>query len=663
MKFLKTVLKNFKVLFRLKTSLLAIIFGPLLVIFLIGFAFNSPSTIQISVGYHAPDNSTLTLDFIDTMEENGYLLKSFPDNQSCTRELEHGLIHTCIVFPANFTIEKDKVNMITFFVDKSRVNLVYNVIEGVSEQIGIKSEELSKSLTEKLTSTLTSTGTVIDSNIGSLIKIKKDVASSSTDAQDIRDDLSAIDLDSDLVEIDADEEIDSVEYTVASILDQVRDAEEFAATNLSNSAVDEIFDDLVDDIIDLQNESDHALDELRAAISSASASLDEVAGKLDTAKEKTASSKDSINKLQDKLQSIASDIDDVKVSLESASRDISTIEITSSDQIVNPITTRIETVSSESNQLMILFPYVLMLIIMFVGLMLSSTLVVVEKKSRASFRVFTTPTRDEYFILTTFITAFIIVAVQLAIILGAVSYFLIDVFTANLGLNILLIALASSIFIMLGMAIGYLMNSQQGSNMFSISIGAIFLFISNMVLPIETVAPYLQKIAQFNPYVLASEMFRKSILFGITFGDVLFELLTLLAYSVIVFLLIIASQKFSKMKYFHRNPRVKEKRDKKERGMWIKHKHILSEKDFIAEVRALDEKEYEQYILKRSVRVKKFIKQELQRPQIAKRLRKLTKKDLLNEFAKENKAILEAIKKKHEERKHQKKPSSSQKNE
>lgn len=650
MKFYKTVLKNFKVLFRLKTSLFAIIFGPLLVIFLIGFAFSSSSNIQISIGYHAPDNSSLTNEFIQTMENNDYVLKQFPDNESCLKELKHGLIHTCVFFPTDFVIAEGKENLITFMIDKSRVNLVYNVIESVSQQIGIKSEELSKSLTEKLTSTLTDTATGIDTNIGSLIKIKKDVSESVKDAEIIRDDLANIDLESGSIDINAEKEIDEVDDLVDNILDAVRDAQEFAAINLSNSEVDEIFDDLVDDVIDLQNMSENATDTLRAKIEEASNSLDDVAAKLDNAKERTDNSRQKIRELQDKLDDISNDVDKVKESLESMSRDISTIEITSSDQIVNPITTKIETISSDSNQLMILFPYVLMLIIMFVGLMLSSTLVVVEKKSRASFRVFTTPTRDEYFILTTFITAFIIVAAQLAIILGAVSYFLIDVFTANIGVNILLIVLASSIFIMIGMAVGYLMNSQQGANMTSISLGAIFLFLSNMVLPIESISPYLQQVAYYNPYVLASEMLRKSILFKISFNELLLDLLTLFAYSVIIFAVIIASQKFAKMKYFHRNPHIKTRKDRKEKGLWIKHRHIVTEKDFIEEVRSLNEKEYNKYIMKRSVKIKAFIKKDLERPTIAKKLRKFTKKELLEQFAKENKLILEDIKRKHEER-------------
>ena len=38
-----------------------------------------------------------------------------------------------IIFPENFKVEKDKSSEITFYVDKSRVNIAYNVIDGVSE--------------------------------------------------------------------------------------------------------------------------------------------------------------------------------------------------------------------------------------------------------------------------------------------------------------------------------------------------------------------------------------------------------------------------------------------------------------------------------------------------------------------------------------------------
>ncbi|MCF7799212.1 ABC transporter permease [Candidatus Woesearchaeota archaeon] len=639
----------------MKTSLLAVVFGPLVVILLIGLAFSSTTGIQLTIGYHAPDDSQLTQEFIANMEANNYLLKEFVDVNSCISELELGLIHTCIAFPENFVIEKDKENNITFYVDKSRINLVYTVIDSVSEQIGVKSEELSKSLTETLTSTLTSTATGIDSSIGSLIKAKKDMTTAITNTQSISTNLDTIDLEQVSISIDVSSDISAIENFIDDIIDEIESVQTTIQSQNETPAVDSIIDDLLSEANNISSNADNATDILQGKISSAIGKLDDVEEKMSAAKEVTQSSKTMISDVKKNLESINSEIDDVKATLESISRDINTIEITSSEQIINPISTTIQTVSADDNKLLTLFPYVLLLIVLFVGLLLSSTLVVIEKRSRASFRVFTTATRDEFFIISTFVTSFIIIAMQVALILGLVSYFVVDFITPNIWVNIVLLILSSSLFIMIGMAIGYLMSSQQGANMASISIGSVLLFISNLVLPLESISPYLQNLAQYNPYVLASETFRRSILFQVSFKDILIDLLLLLAYSVIIFILIVVFQKLSKIRYFQHNPHVKAKKAKEEMdGIWLKDKLIKTEKDFIRQINSLSEEEYIKLVKRRSIKIKKFVKRDLDKPFIASKIYKYNKKELLDEFAKANEEIIKKIQKKHTARNHQK---------
>lgn len=653
MKFIRAIIKNFKVLFRLKAALIAIIFGPLFVIFLIGFAFNSTNAIQLTVGYNAPDDSVLTTDFITNLEDK-YTTKSFLSGEDCVEELKHGLVHTCIFFPKDFVISKGKVNNLTFVVDKSRVNLAYTVIEGVSEQIGIKSDELSKDLTQTLTSTLTKTGTIIDNNIGSLIKIKKDMTENIKDVDQINSDLDNIDLEVQDISFSGTSIIASVDTNLDDIKDEVKG---MVALNipLLEAIGDNSTDPIVDSLNDLDsyvlnkhNVSTVSIAELTTKLSTVQIQINNMEEQLTNAKKNTDSSKESITNLKSNINSVFTSIESVKGDLEDLSRDINSIEITSSDQIINPISTKIETISSDSNQLISLLPYLLMLIIMFVSLMLASTLVVVEKSSRASFRVFTTPTKDEFFILTTFVTAFIIVLTQLAVILFATSYFLIDVFTANLELNILLLVLSTTIFIMIGMAIGYLIKSQQGANMTSISVGALFLMVSNFVLPVESIIPALQAVAQYNPFVLASETLRRSTLFNMPLHEMLPEVSILLGISIAIFIIIIIFQKLSKARYFKRNQHARAKKIKEIKGLWIRNILVYNEQDFIQEITKLSEENYNSFVKRHSIKIKKFIIKELNKPDIAKKIRTCSKKELLDMIIKEKQDIIEDIKKKHE---------------
>ena len=107
MKIFKVLQKNFKILFRKKTSFFTIFLGPLFVILLMSFTFGSSSEMQMSIGYISPDASPLTTEFVANLKEN-YLAKQFWEKDTCVLELEQGLMHACILFPENFEIENNK---------------------------------------------------------------------------------------------------------------------------------------------------------------------------------------------------------------------------------------------------------------------------------------------------------------------------------------------------------------------------------------------------------------------------------------------------------------------------------------------------------------------------------------------------------------------------
>ena len=99
----------------------------------------------------------------------------------------------------------------------------------------------------------------------------------------------------------------------------------------------------------------------------------------------------------------------------------------------------------------------------------------------------------------------------------------------------MLIFLASAFFIVLGMAIGYLFSTQEGAIMGSIIVGSVFLFLSNLVVPLESLAPALVNIVKYNPYVLASEFLRKSLLFSIEIGEEYLTLVMLGGAAIVIF--------------------------------------------------------------------------------------------------------------------------------
>jgi len=634
-KFLKGVIKNFKMLFRIKTTLFAIIFGPLFIIFLIGLAFNTSSGISISIGYSMVDNSSLSYDFVNSLQEEGYLVQAFSSKNDCVQGLKDGIVHMCLVFPENFVIKDNKSNELVFVVDKTRINIVYEILDSVSKDIGVQTDALSKSLTDKLTTTLVQTASTLDKDLVSLVSVKGKLSGISTDANTISSNLGKIDLNSNNVDVDYSNKVKQLNDYAKEITDEVIDVTNQILSDSSASSVHNISLNLQEFSEDKYSDSEDYLDVIQKQINSTKTALDDLENKLSKAKSLTKENQNKIQSLRTKIGEIQSDVDSVKRDLEGITTSINTIKVKSSDQIVNPITTKVETISSKNNKLAVMFPYALLLVLMFISLFLSSSIVVLEKKSKASFRVFTTPTRDEFYIFSTFVTAFLIVLVEITTILLLSNFLFLDFISANLLVNSVIILLSIAVFVLLGMAIGYIFSSQQATNMASLSVGAIFLFISNMVLPIESISQSFQQIARLNPYVLASESLRRSILFSTSINGLSLSFLILSAYTLGLLILIVFVQKISKNLYFTRKPTTLAKQLNSIKTLVIHEREVYNEKEFIIAINRLTEEEYEDVVRQQERDIKHFLKNQLRYRKLARKFTSLTKKELLEEFAKQ----------------------------
>ena len=127
----KIIKKNFKLLIRSKSSALIIILGPLLLIFLVGIAFDNLNKYSLSIGTYSESYSGLTESFIVKLEENNFKVQKISSEEECIDMIRQGKLNTCITFPKDLTIESNKVNEIIFHVDNSKINIVWMVLETI----------------------------------------------------------------------------------------------------------------------------------------------------------------------------------------------------------------------------------------------------------------------------------------------------------------------------------------------------------------------------------------------------------------------------------------------------------------------------------------------------------------------------------------------------
>ncbi|MBT6821599.1 hypothetical protein HOA56_04190, partial [archaeon] len=170
-KLLKIIIKNFKLLFRSKTSALIIVLGPLLIMLLVGISFNTFDTFNLNIGVYSPEKSEMIDSFLDKLDSNNYNLINYDSQKGCVKGIEVGVIHTCISFPLDFKIENDKTNEIVFYVDQSKINLVYLIRDILTSSIHNRSEEISQDLTSEIVTKIFETRTGLTESSSDAVSI------------------------------------------------------------------------------------------------------------------------------------------------------------------------------------------------------------------------------------------------------------------------------------------------------------------------------------------------------------------------------------------------------------------------------------------------------------------------------------------------------------
>ncbi len=218
--------KNLKLLIRSKTSALVVILGPLLIIFLVGMAFNTSSLYDLKLGVYSPSYSELTNSLVDGLKQQ-FLVVELDKQDDCVNGVKSGEYNVCAVIPADLQVTtKDNI---TFYVDYSRVNLVYNIISVISNKLTSKSTELSTQMTGDLL-------TRLDNAKVSLVEKKTDISSMSSNNDQAKSDITTIQNTLNNLDLKStyavDDNATDTEKEMASKLKEVKSAVDTSLTNI-----------------------------------------------------------------------------------------------------------------------------------------------------------------------------------------------------------------------------------------------------------------------------------------------------------------------------------------------------------------------------------------------------------------------------------------------
>lgn len=510
-KLLAIIKKDFKILSRSKTSALVLILGPLLVVLLLGFAFNTSGLYDINVGAYSDSYSELSNSLIEQLKTN-YGVEKIESKDDCIKEIKTGSLHVCLVFPADMQVSNEKTNEVEFYVDYSRINLAYTIMESITGELETKSSEMSLDMTKKVVETLNSAKDEIGNKQGTV----SNIISNSGEAIG---------------------KVDSA-YTSFSSLDINYSASNLNVTNLDSTLEAE------------EAEHNETFSELRSAVDEFKSSVSTIFAKFELVRANRETILGNLEGLKTTLETDKGNLEGVKGSMDKVVGDINSISVTKAESIVVPFSTSIKPVVSEKTHLGNMFPALVVLVIMFIAILLSSTLVMQERLNKAYFRNFISPTGDSMFLLASFITNFLIILIQMIVIFGVSLFFFkgeILGVLLNSGIALLLII---SVFIFLGMLIGYIFKSGETTTLGALFVASILLFFSNTILPLESLPEKIKAITLFNPFVVSQELLKGLMLFNLGLGDVLRYVIILLAFlGVFASLTFLARELTKRMQY------------------------------------------------------------------------------------------------------------------
>jgi hypothetical protein len=606
LKIVSIMLKNFKLIFRSKISALILIFGPLFILLVVALVYSNSSTLRINVGWYSDQPSDLSKYLAYDLRGNNFTVTHFKASlEDCLEEIKAGNIHICIEFPPNMVIQKGRVNEIVFHVDNSKRNLYDSIIRKIDDEYEQIAQSFSENMSREAEESRNKSQEEVMETIPVLNKVVLDTLNQSLRLKNISVNIEDIDLSFDADKVDMDgvhnraklifSSVEDVEDKGISGINQLEDCGEDAdsksdsmltgfSDNISSSdmaiitafkAEMEAFKlETEEDTLDYLEDFQRLVNQTRDNANLITPELKKIDDQLEEVEDRFEAARDNRDEELNRLTKVIDDLDESRSSMVVALDSLGLISSTIADAgkadyktIARPYTSSIEEVVSEKNNFIFMMPFLIIMIIMFITMLLSSTMIVMEKSSTANFRNFVTPTRDFTFLLGAYLTTICMITIQMIIlfvflkVLSVIPWIPYDLsvindilagFIANPWPALMIFFASSTLFSFLGMSIGNILNSEETSTLVSIALGSIFLFISDFIQPLENLAAdKAELIRTFNPFVISTDILKKSILYPdkFDFAQISDEVYLMLGYALLFFVLMVLVHKLHK-KYF-----------------------------------------------------------------------------------------------------------------
>jgi ABC-2 type transport system permease protein len=520
-----TIIKrNLRIYTNSKLSSTIFLLGPIVLILLFGATLQDTSLKNIDVGIFISQPDSVTESFLNGLREKSFNTINKNSLEECKRDVIDDKSQACIqlekVSSQPEVVSENLGNYdVNLFVDFSKQRIVWGIIASIQDVVDKESDRVRESA-----------------------------------INDLKDDA-----------IKVKNEVSFVEYRLNLAISGIRQIEESLGTSaaqvtgqlqVTNAEINRVIDGLttlrdnLDLLSDTYPQAIMYVEQLNNYIDDLNNSIQRVRG-IETSYEDVR-----INSIN-QIISIRGDLERIKDSLNTLQNDLNQIESTNINRLASPVILNYKSVSDEGQGGSVerrlefidyLFPSFIMFFIVFSSIIFSSIIIMKERVSNSYVRNMVSSTSGFSFIAGNFITASILVIIQIAIISGIAMFFINLNVIGNLAPMIYILLISIFIFTLLGILIGYIFNSYDTSTIASISIALLLFVFSPAVTPAETLPPFIANIIRFSPLVLLETKLRITLIFNSLLKISLSEIVSLVSISVVSLILILGLYKNSKEK-------------------------------------------------------------------------------------------------------------------
>ncbi len=534
--------KNLKLLIRAKASAFIILFGPLLLMLILGVSYNSSDPYSVKIGVHASSFTPETQKFMEVLQKESLTVVKYEQNvEKCIDDLKTGVVHACLKLPDSFAVQGNSQKEILFYLDPSRIHLASAIQQTLQDKFNLQAREVSQQLSQDLLFKLTNTKNTISEKKTLLNLAKEKSALAVSGASAVQSSLTGLDVALPQATYDP-SKIEALSSDLGETKEKITQAITLLENaNLSGGSASEATSLLSSAADKLTSASTtvggNSSDSVISIFSLLQTDLENTKSKLTAAATAIGNSASQLGTTTSALQESSSALDTLSSSLNEIQNNLESQQVTDPSTVAAPLIAKVETVAPPKNHLNYLFSILLMVVVMFTSLLLGTTLVMMEKTSPAFLRNYFVPVKKATFIASTYLTTIIVMLVQVSVIL-AISLIFIKELLPVIPVVFGVLFLSSSVFTFLGMGLGYLFTSEETGVLAAISLGSSFLFLSGVILPVESLSTGLRGLMSYNPFVVGEKVIREIVIFNNPLEVLSTDLLILLGYG-ITFLLVI----------------------------------------------------------------------------------------------------------------------------